>query len=387
MARLRRTLFEYGIALAALAVAVVIRWSLVSALGFRIPFATFMGAVAVAVGVGGLGPALLVSVIGYAAARWLFVDPTGTLAMRGPGDWILLAGYLFSCATIIVFGLLMRRANQRYRGLAAELAARNQQKDELLATVAHEIRGPLAPIRAAIEVVRTETAAPHDVRRAREIIDRQLDNLGRLIDDLTDVGRLGRRQLRLHPSRVLLRDVLEGASDAVRPILVARHQVFEIDLPHDPVYLDADARRLEQVFVNLLTNASKFSPKHGDIRVRATVAQQQVEVRVTDAGAGIAPEVLPHVFELFYRGDHQQHGLGIGLAIVRQLVQLHGGTVVAQSEGVGKGCAFVVALPLAPDQEPAPARLPHGRTEFSGASAKARALPPPSEMRSAILHA
>lgn len=364
MAAVRQKLYEYGVALVAVAAAILLRWLLTPTFGFRIPFVTVMGAVAVAVGVGGLYPALLVTVIGYVAARWLFVEPTHTLALHGPNDWILLAGYCFASATIITFGLLMRRANWRYRAIAAELAARNKQKDELLATVAHELRGPLAPIRAAVEVMRVENAAPHHVRQAREVIDRQLDKVTRLIDDLSDAGRIGRRQLALHRTRIPLAGVLEGAADAVRPILNGRRQALELEVPPEPLLLDADGARLEQVFVNLLTNASKFSPKQERIAVKATALPGEVHVRVSDGGVGISPEALPHIFELFYRGDHEQRGLGIGLALVRQLVTLHGGTVEAQSDGHGKGCVFLVRLPLSPDQG-APREMPQGREEFS----------------------
>jgi signal transduction histidine kinase len=363
MAALRRKLFEYGVSLVAVALALLVRWFLTSALGYNIPFATVIGAVAVAVGVGGLWPAVLVTAIGYVGGRLLFVPPTGTLAFHGPADWVLLAGYLFSSFAVIFFGVLMRRATRRYRGIAAELAARNQQKDELLATVAHEIRGPLAPIRSAVEVMRAENAAPHDVHRAREVIDRQLDHLAQLIDDLSDAGRIGRRQLELHRTNVALRDVLEGAVDAVRPIFLGRKQAVALEIPADPLWLDADARRLEQVFVNLLTNASKFSPRHGHIEIKAVALQRQVEVRVADGGAGIAPDALPHIFELFYRGGHDERGLGIGLALVRQLVQLHGGSVIAQSEGLGKGSAFVVRLPLPPDQRARTEAARQGRVE------------------------
>jgi signal transduction histidine kinase len=364
MVAVRRKLYEYGVALLAVAGAILLRWLLTPAFGFRVPFVTVMGAVAVAVGVGGLYPALLATVLGYVLARWFFVEPTHTLAMQGPADWIILAGYCLASGTVIAFGVLMRRANRRYRAIAAELAARNRQKDELLATVAHEIRGPLAPIRSAVEVMRVENAAPHHVRQAREVIDRQLDNITRLIDDLTDAGRIGRRQLELHRTQVPLAGVLEGAADAVRPILIGRHQMLALEVPPEPLLLDADGTRLEQVFVNLLTNASKFSPRQGRIEVKAAARDREVHVHVTDGGVGIAPEALPHIFELFYRGEHEQRGLGIGLALVRQLVTLHGGSVEAHSDGHGKGCVFLVRLPLSADQG-APREARQGQEELS----------------------
>lgn len=362
-----RSLIPYGISIAAVAIAIVLRYVFAFVLGYHLPFSTMIGAIAIAVAVGGLYPALLVTAIGYLAGRWLFIEPTGSLAFRGPSDWVLLAGYLFASACVIFFGLLMRRAMRHAHALAAELATRNRQKDELLATIAHELRGPLAPIRSAVEIMRIRETAPQDLRYAREIIERQLGHLARLIDDLVDAGRMGHSQLELRPTRVALNDVIAAAVEPVRPIFHGRHQPLTLHLPPEPLMLEADPIRLEQVFINLLTNASKFSPARCAVELTAVESGGCAEVRIVDGGAGITPEALPHVFELFYRGERGTGGLGIGLALVRQLVQLHGGSVTAHSEGPGRGSVFVVRLPLA-----AGGSAPPGGTVPAGLEARPR---------------
>jgi PAS domain S-box-containing protein len=238
--------------------------------------------------------------------------------------------------------------------MQAEVALReaDRRKDEFLATLAHELRNPLAPIASAVEVLRLAPDGPH-AASAREMIHRQLAHMVRLIDDLLDVSRITRGRLLLRPERVALGDVIGQAVEGCRPHLERAGQELLVSLPPEPVYLDADPLRLAQVFLNLLNNASRYGGAGGPIRLCAEAEAGQLVVRVIDAGIGIAPERLPGLFELFAQVDPAPSGpgagLGIGLALSRRLVELHSGTIEARSEGLGRGSELIVRLPLARD--------------------------------------
>jgi signal transduction histidine kinase len=328
--------------------ALLARWSVGPIVHERIPFVTIMGAVAVAVGFGGLYPALFAIVAGYIGATLLF-DPRGAAPLRTSADWITLAGYLFACLTVTAFGLLMRRAQRKHQEAARELAALNLRKDEWLATVAHELRNPLAPIRHAVEILRLESSARPDLGLARDMIDRQVQHLSRLIDDLLAMDRIARDQLELRLSRIDLSPAIQRAVAASEPMISARGHELKVVLPLRPLYAAADADRLEQVLSNLIANAIKFTPPPGRIEIQLEQRGDRAELIVRDTGVGIDAETLPRVFEMFFQADPTQRGLGIGLALVRQLVSLHGGTVTAQSDGPGRGSTFIVHLPLVVD--------------------------------------
>jgi signal transduction histidine kinase len=376
MSRLRHRVIEYAISLMALGAALLVRWLLDPVLGGRIPFATLLGAVAVAVGVGGLAPALLVVALGYVAGRLLFFEPKGTLALTSAADWITLAGYLFACCTVILFGILMRRATARQRAAASALDALNRRKDRLLATVVHELRNPLAPIRNAVELLRLErNKSTPTLAFASDMIDRQLEHLTRLIDDLVDVDRIARNELLLEKGRCSLAATLEGAIQTARPAIEARRQRLHVRLTDAPV-LRADPRRLEQVFVNLLVNASKFTPPEGDIDVALELDGNSAVVRITDSGRGMDADTLPRIFEMFFQADRAERGLGIGLALVHQLVLLHGGSVAARSDGPGQGSEFIVRLPVDADPLRESAAAAMARTTASAAPPEQLILEP-----------
>jgi PAS domain S-box-containing protein len=231
----------------------------------------------------------------------------------------------------------------------AEDAAR--QKDEFLATLAHELRNPLAPMRNALEILRLAAPREPRVEFAREMMQRQLGQMVRLIDDLLDVSRITRGKLELRPERVQLATVLDDAVEASRPAIEAAHHVLTVTLPEAPVVLDADPVRLAQVFSNLLNNASKYMDPGGRIDVRVEAGDDSVAVAVRDAGIGIPAESLSRIFEMFSQIDRSldrsQGGLGIGLTLVQRLVEMHGGDVSVSSDGPGRGSEFVVRLPLA----------------------------------------
>ena len=235
----------------------------------------------------------------------------------------------------------------------AEISLRDadRKKDEFLATLSHELRNPLAPIRTAIEVMRLAQDNPDLVEKARATMERQLLHLVRITDDLLDIARITQNKVELRRERIDLRIVLQSAIEATRPFIDDRRHALMVDLSRMPIWLDADFTRLAQVFANLLNNAAKYTDARGVIRINAVESGDWVTVTVTDSGAGIQPEFLSSVFEMFTQlqahRDRTHGGLGIGLTLARRMVELHGGTVEARSEGAGRGCTFVVRLPVA----------------------------------------
>ena len=238
---------------------------------------------------------------------------------------------------------------------ADALRAADRRKDEFLATLAHELRNPLAPMRTALEIMRL---APHNEsarEQAQQVLDRQLKQMGRLIDDLLDLSRISHGKLELRREHVTLRAVLESAVEITRPMIEAQGHALEIALPEERVYLHADPTRLSQVFSNLLHNAAKYTEHGGCIALGAQREGDNVIVRVKDNGIGIAPDNLLRVFEMFTQVgrsiEQSRGGLGVGLALSQWLVRLHGGTIAVKSDGVGHGTEFSVRLPIASDIE------------------------------------
>jgi two-component system CheB/CheR fusion protein len=246
------------------------------------------------------------------------------------------------------------------RRTEAALREADRRKTEFLATLAHELRNPLAPIQNSLEILKHAASDPAVSRQSCEAIERQLGQLVRLVDDLLDVGRITSDRLQLRRGRIELGAVIQQAVETCRPAMARRRQTIQLGFPDSPVSLDADAVRLTQVFANLLDNACKYTPIGGTIAVRARQVDETVVISITDSGAGIPPEQLETIFEMFAQLDTspERSGLGIGLTLVRRLVELHEGSVHARSEGPGTGSEFVVRLPIArdvPDQLPAPA--------------------------------
>ncbi len=249
--------------------------------------------------------------------------------------------------------------------MAADLIERHQaeearadaarRKDEFLATLAHELRNPLAPVTNALELMRRAHGDPVVIEQARGTMERQVAQMVRLIDDLLDVNRITRNKLELDRQRVELASVIHHAVETTRPLYESAHHALELLLPPEPIYVDADPMRLAQVFSNLLTNAGKYTKPGGRIVLYAERGETEVAVGVKDDGVGIPRDMLRKVFEMFTQVDRSlersEGGLGIGLALVRRLVELHGGSVTASSPGPGRGSEFVVRLPIA---EPAP---------------------------------
>ncbi len=249
---------------------------------------------------------------------------------------------------------------ERERALAALIEARqheeqmlkeaDRRKDEFLATLAHELRNPLAPIRQAAAISMFEGASAEQKSNSHAIIDRQVRHMARLLDDLLDVSRITRGALELRRQRVDLRSVVQAACEVAQPLIDSYNHALDLKLPERSFYIDVDPLRISQVLSNLLTNAAKYTPSGGSIAVRAEVLKAEIVIEVSDDGIGIRPEALPTLFQMFARGDpasrHSAGGLGIGLGLAKGLVELHGGTITAQSAGPGSGSRFTVRLPI-----------------------------------------
>lgn len=252
------------------------------------------------------------------------------------------------------------------RRLAAELSEANLRKDEFLATLAHELRNPLAPIRTGLQLMKLAAGQEATIEQARAMVERQVTQMVRLVDDLMDVSRISRGTLELRKERISLATVLNSAVETSLPLIEQMGQKLSVTLPGQPLVVDADMTRLAQVFLNLLNNAAKYGDRGGHIQLSVERQDSDAVVTVRDSGIGIAANQIPRIFDMFTQldgsSDKAQGGLGIGLSLVKRLVEMHGGGVEARSEGPGKGSEFVVRLPVAghaptpnePSGEPGP---------------------------------
>jgi two-component system CheB/CheR fusion protein len=245
----------------------------------------------------------------------------------------------------------LRMQIETLKNRLAATIEQQERKTVMLGTLAHELRNPLAPLTNAAQLIRL--AGCDDTRLAYplQIIERQISFFQRLIDDLLDVTRVSAGKLRLELKRFVLQDALNDALDTARPDAAARRQTLQGVLPQAPIEVEADRDRVVQIVVNLLGNAVRYTPSEGCVWLKATVEAAHAVLRVEDTGQGIPLELQPRIFDLFTQGTPsagRAGGLGIGLALVKELVAAHGGTVAVRSEGVGRGSEFTVRLPLAP---------------------------------------
>jgi PAS domain S-box-containing protein len=236
------------------------------------------------------------------------------------------------------------------RGRAEALLVADDRKNLFIATLAHELRNPLAPITYAAHILRRRVGEIVAAREPLDIIEQQARLLNRLVDDLLDVVRVKTGKVTINRQVVQLGTIIQGAVEAVRPLIEARKHHLSVSQPQEPVWLNADPQRLQQVFVNLLTNAAKYTEEGGSIWVSTAVEDSDAVVRVRDTCVGIPPDRLEQIFGFFTQVDNDLHlakgGLGIGLSLVKNLVELHGGAVIARSDGPRKGSEFTVRLPL-----------------------------------------
>ena len=260
---------------------------------------------------------------------------------------------------------LLKRSVQIEK-LVQELAVADRRKNEFLATLAHELRNPLAPIRHALQILHI-APDPAIQRQTLGVIDRQLGQMVRLVDDLLDISRITNNKLRLRKERIELAEAIQSALETTRPFIEGAGHELTVLLPPEPVYVEADMTRLAQVFINLLNNSAKYTEKGGHIRLAVEMQGPEVAVSVRDTGIGITAEHLPHLFEMFSQAapalERSGGGLGIGLALARGVVELHGGSIEARSEGLGKGSEITVRLPVAPAPDQKQPQLSGDETE------------------------
>ncbi len=279
------------------------------------------------------------------ASEYRFQTPAGRVT------WMSGSGIALRGETGQITGYLGTVTDITERKLAEHsLLAADRRKDEFLATLAHELRNPLAPIRNSLEILKLAPPDEELLQNTRDVMERQLSHLVRLVDDLLDVSRITRDKLELRKQRVELAPIIYHAVEACRPMIASLGQELALNLPADSIYADADPVRLAQVFGNLINNACKYTERNGHVSVSAEQQGQQAVVKVKDDGVGIPLDKLQHVFEMFAQIDgslEQSHGgLGIGLTLAKRLVEMHGGSVEAHSEGAGRGSEFVVRLPI-----------------------------------------
>ena len=357
---------RYLFALFLFVVALAARFMLVDILPARgFPFLSFFPAVLLAAYLAGLGPGLLAAFLSTWAAWAFFMGPRLAPAAMAHSDLIAL---VFFASILVVDCLVIERMNLAMRKLRttgtrlresedalvarqAELSEANRQKDVFIAMLAHELRNPLAPILSAAQLIAMRAGNDEPLARAAAIITRQGLQLTRLVDDLLDASRIHSAKLTLQVAPADLRDVIASALETSAPMIEQSAANFQLTLPPQPIPVDVDSTRIAQCVSNLLHNAFKFSANQGDIHLHiSTGADGMARIRVTDTGRGISPDMLPRLFDMFTQegrsGNDGNSGLGIGLALTRDLVLRHGGTLTAHSDGHGRGASFEIALPL-----------------------------------------
>jgi signal transduction histidine kinase/ActR/RegA family two-component response regulator len=334
---------DYLLAVAVTVLVLLGREAIAGLLGRSDPFLPFVGAVLIASWLGGLGPGLLATFLSAMVTDFFFVPPFFSLQIAKlvhGGDLLLF----------IVLGVLISSLSEKRLRLVRQLRDADRRKDDFLATLAHELRNPLAPIANSVQFFHLNPTPDPKLQKLREIIERQVRQMTRLLDDLLDISRITRDKLELRKESIELASVLECAIETARLFVESQSHDLSIRLPETPIYIEADPMRLAQVFSNLLNNSAKFTPPGGCIHLLVEQHENDVVVRVRDNGIGIAAGDLSRVFEKFTqvgRGTPgTMSGMGIGLALARRLVDMHGGTIDAKSEGLGHGSEFQVRLPL-----------------------------------------
>jgi signal transduction histidine kinase len=304
------------------------------------PSSVFLAAVAVSAWYGGLGPGILATILSALALDALLLASDRPM----PGSELTASVRL---ALFVVVAALISGLNATWQQREARFQQQERRKDEFLAVLAHELRNPLSPILYSLHALRESKASAATLEEAGQVLERQVHQLARLTEDLLDLCRARMDKMQLRVEQILLASVVEEAIAAARPLINARDHRLEIRLPAEPVWLEADPARLEQVLVNLLLNAAKYTDAGGAICLTAERQDDNVLLRVCDTGLGLAPAELTQIFEPFTQGQRTARGgMGIGLALVRSLVEMHGGTVAARSAGIGQGSEFEIRLPL-----------------------------------------
>ena len=344
-----RGLTPYALGFCGVVVASVLRALLDPYLGEHLSFSFDYLAVFMAAWTGGFWPAIATALLSSLVGNYMFTHPYGSLAITSLEEGIDLSFFIVVSATIGLLSEISLRALSRAKTAEAE-------KDNFMATVAHELRSPISVIYYANSLNRL---ASHEQSSDQlDVIDRQVTHLNLLIEDILDVSRVARGKIRLNRRQVDASSVIQGAIEKARPLITSRKHTLQLDICDEPMPVFIDPPRIEQVITNLLTNAAKYTPDGGRITLVAKPEGDSAVFAVRDNGIGIAPEMLARVFELFVQVDgsreRDEGGLGIGVALVRKILEMHGGSVRAESAGKNRGSQFVITLPL---RQPAPAKI------------------------------
>ncbi len=373
--RCRACLTRYGFAILATLIATWARVSLSDVLLDRMPFGFYFLSVMLTVWVAGVGPAILSLLFGIlAAAHWVVAPPNSLLVLH-PADQLALAIYsLVGVAAIMIYWradtrqIAVNHQSAANAELTEQLRAADRKKDNWLALLAHELRNPLAPIRSGIDLLDRETLQTEQLREIRQTMRRQTEQLMRIVEDLLDVSRYTRGQLRLECKPVDLREIVKQAIDMVAPLIAEQNHDLKYVHSCHPLVVNGDSTRLVQVVSNLLSNAAKYTPRGGRIQILLDGDSEAAKVSIIDNGIGITKDLHRSVFDLFAQADsprnRDRQGLGIGLALVKSLVEMHHGMVSLHSEGPGKGSQFTVSFPRQDDTTLAkiePAKPAHPR--------------------------
>jgi signal transduction histidine kinase len=375
----------YFVATAATVAALLVRVVIAPGLFTNATFLPFFMAVLLAAWYGGLGPGLLATALGALAYDWLLLEPVDSLAIGTVDGQVrmglsLLLSIMISAACESLHAARRRAASMRsditelrrmeeeLRELAAELSEADHRKDRFLATLSHELRNPLAPIRNALELIKRASGDPDKIEFARAAMERQVTQMVRLVDDLLDVSRITRDKLQLRREVVALREVVDAAMETAAPLVAARGHVVELDMAEEPLHVDVDPARAAQVLSNLLNNAAKYTNRGGRLRVHARREGDEAVISVIDNGIGVSEADIPRALEMFGQVDHSltrtEGGLGIGLSLAKRLVEMHGGRIVIRNAPDGPGTEVEVRLPAAglpvvgPDASPRSALRP-----------------------------
>jgi signal transduction histidine kinase len=349
---------RYGVTLLAVAAMSAFRVSLTPVIGHASPFLLFTPAVMLAAWYGGLWPGVVATLLSTVVGAQ-FLRPSSRVAIE---EWDRVALFVAVGMALTWLQVTAASATGRIRLLLAreqaaraEAEAANSAKDDFLARVSHELCGPLGVVIGWTSLLRDHAMDPASVRKAADVIEHNARTQERLVGDIVDSVRAARGTMRLERGRVDLASLVAAVVEAIRPTAERRGVAVQATIPPGESAVWADATRLHQVLMNLLTNAVKFNRPGGAIIVCLERAEGRARIAVSDTGAGIDAELLPHVFEPFKKGRESTPGLGLGLSIVRHLIEMHGGQVAVASAGRSQGSTFTVTLPLMTPREPASA--------------------------------
>jgi signal transduction histidine kinase len=366
-----QVLLRYGAAVAITLAAGALRWVLKPVMGVAPPYITFYLAIVAAAAFGGFGPGMVATCLGALMGLGLMGFNPGEVRIGTAAEQVRLVLYAASGVAISLIagkmhaamrlagreaarlreaGAQLQQANERLAQANGRLEEGDRRKDRFMALLAHELRNPIGPIKNSLHLMKLRPRDPRVADQAVTIISRQIEQMSRLVGDMLDVTRVRHDKLDLHRQRIDLSVVVERIVEDHRPLFAEHGIALHLNDGARPTWVFGDAGRLGQVLGNLLHNARKFTPAAGAVDVSVERVEDHAVLQVRDSGTGIAADLLPRIFEPFEQGQHLADrgpsGLGLGLALVRQLVELHGGSVQALSPGEGRGAEFVVTLPL-----------------------------------------